>query len=176
MKRILSILLFAFTLNALAQKPHFEWNNSLEGGFGYSHVYQSLGSDSYGTYMPMNLMNVHLSVCGIYFQGAMWIKNTGHSVYGYDEQVSTFDFQLGPSWRLKWDNTKMTFTPFIGWLFYTVDDSSNNAIGQRQDYGLRHGAFEFGGRIGFAYKHFVISAFGSNKTCGASLGINLDWD
>lgn len=176
MRTKILVLLSILSINVYAYGPKLEWNNSLEGGFGFTHVYKAFGSDWYGTKMPTNLMNVHISVSGIYFSGGMWVKNTGHSVYGYDEQVSTFDFQLGPSWRIKWDETKLTFTPYVGWLFYTVDDSSNNAIGQRQDYGLKESRFVIGGRIGFAYKHFIISAFGSNQECGVTLGINFDAD
>lgn len=186
MKQILALLAYTFCLLGIAQinpyvlptsnfsSPKLEWNNSLEGCVGYTHLYKSMGTDTYGTKMPTELISFDVSLWGIYVSGAFWEKSTGYSVYGFDETITTFVFKGGPSWRLKWNKSKLTFTPYVGTAFYTVNDRSNNAIGQRQDYGLRKSHFLGGARIAYSFKEFEIGLNASNMECGIGVGANID--
>lgn len=176
-KNLLFILLLIYPFISYAQDWKFKWNKSLEGSLGYSRMYKTFGDDSYGNTPPKDLLAIDCTFWGLYVGMDFWTKKTGHNVYGYDETISTWAVKLGPSFRLwnEYKNTKVVFTPHFGWAWYTVNDTSNNSIGQRQDYGLRESMFLFGGKITFAYKSFEIGAFGSNVDFGLTIGANIDY-
>lgn len=187
MKKLLSLIFFlAFTISGSAiepyqqtQKNRFSWNKSIEASFGYDHLYSTFSHDSYGHMSPTELMQVDMSIFGIYFGVGYWAKDTGYKVYGFDERISTYIFKLGPSFRYRFSNNqgKIVFTPYFGWGNCTVGDSSNNAIGQRQDYGDVGPTIYMGGiKLSIAYKYLEFGINASNKEAGISFGVNLDMD
>lgn len=185
-KFVLLVVLFSVSMFANAYNPsytaskhHFGWNKSIQASLGYDHLYSTFASDWYGHESPTDLMQVDITMFGIYFSAGFWEKNTGYSVYGYDERISTFVFKLGPSLRYRFadDKMKLVFTPYFGWGKCTLDDRSNNAIGQRQDYGdIGKTIFMGGIKLGLVYKYVEFGINASNREVGVNLGVNIDFD
>lgn len=178
---LLSVSMFASALKPgyTASKHHFGWNKAIEASFGYDHLYSVFASDWYGHVNPTELMQVDITMFGIYFSGGFWEKDTGYSVYGFDERISTFVWKLGPSFRYRFadDKCKFVFTPYFSWGKCTLDDRSNNAIGQRQDYGDIGPTIFMGGlKLTFAYKYVEFGINASNREVGINFGVNLDFD
>lgn len=180
MRKTLCAIVFAClsTLYIHAEKPVFGWNNAAEGSIGYWKIHSSFGGDSFGTSMPTDLVGLDVNLMGVYFGGGYMVKKTGYEVYGFDERVETFLFKVGPSWRFWWeyDECKLVMAPFLLWGICSVDDESNNTIGQRQDYGPKKNVFGAGLKLTFAYKNFEIGVSGSNRDWGVTVGINFDFD
>lgn len=152
------------------------WNTSLGISAGYSNMFQSFNSEYYGVNAPADLINMDFSFWGVYVGMDFMRKNTGHDVYGYNEQITTLGLKFGPSIRIggyrKW---RCVVNPFLGFIGYSVSDTSNNAIGARDDYGTKESHFLGGCKISAVYKYFIFGVHCSNKTWGISVGADLPY-
>lgn len=159
------------------RKIKFGWDKSLEASMGYDNLTSYIGSghDNNGVYHATGLFDCDLGLYGIYVGIGGATKDTGQNVYGYKETISTFEWHLGPTLRLAFDeNNRIVFSPYIGWRNFTVNDTSGNAIGQKQDYGTRDSDTMFGIRVGYVHKFFMISGNVSTKDVGFKVGVSLD--
>lgn len=150
------------------------WNTTLGISAGYSKMFQPFNSEYYGVNAPVDLINMDLSIYGVYVGMDFMVKNTGHEVYGYNEQITTLGMRFGPSLRIggyrKW---RCVVSPFLGFVGYSVSDTSNNSIGARDDYGTKENHFIGGCKISAVYNILMFGVHCSNKEWGVSVGVDL---
>lgn len=179
-KTIVLLVLISVAIVTMAQKDSlivnkkFGWNNDIGIGLGYSYIHSPLSGDKFVDQAPCSLISADLWLWGLYagFDGGR--HKTGYDVYGYDELVTTFLFKVGPLFRYELGGGKMLLNPYVGGLFVSVKDNSNNEIGARTKYGTHESCFVIGARVGFQIKHFVFGIHGSNKEIGGSVGFAIE--
>ncbi|MBO5251686.1 MAG: hypothetical protein J6B31_06805 [Bacteroidaceae bacterium] len=150
------------------------WNTTLGISAGYSKMYAPFNSEYYGINAPVDLVNLDLSIYGVYVGMDFMCKNTGYDVYGYNEQITTMGMRFGPSIRVgsyrKW---RCVVSPFLGFIGYSVSDTSENSIGARDEYGTKEKHFIGGCKISAVYNYFLLGVHCSNKEWGVSIGVDL---
>lgn len=171
--------LFAQTDSTTAIKKNkipIGWNSTIGISAGYSRMFSPFNSDYYGINAPVDLINMDLSIWGVYVGLDFMCKKTGYDVYGYDEQITTLGMKFGPSIRIgnykKW---RCVISPFLGFIGYSISDTSENAIGARDDYGTKEKHFIGGCKISAVYKYFMFGMHCSNKEWGLSIGVDLPY-
>ena len=171
--------LIAQTENSLMKdkrKVQIGWNSTLGISAGYSKMFQPFNSEYYGVNAPVDLINMDLSIWGVYVGLDFMCKNTGYEVYGYNEQITTLGMKFGPSIRIgnyrKW---RCVISPFLGFIGYSVSDTSNNAIGARDDYGTKETQFLGGCKISAVYKYLIFGIHCSNREWGLSVGVDFPY-
>lgn len=173
----LSMGLFAQTeKTGVVNKKKFPigWNSTLGISAGYSKMYKPFNSEYYGINAPVDLINLDLSIYGVYVGMDFMCKNTGHDVYGYSEQLTTLGMKFGPSLRIgRYRKWRCVINPFLGFIGYSVSDTSNNSIGARDDYGTKEKHFIGGCKISAVYNYFLVGLHCSNKEWGISVGFDL---
>lgn len=186
MKRIMLVVAFMLLplIGILAQvgetnfakkkKIPIGWNSSLGISAGYSRMYQPFSSEYYGINAPVDLINLDLSIYGVYVGMNFMCKDTGHDVYGYDEQITTLGMRFGPSIRIGgYHRWRCVVSPFLGFIGYAISDTSNNSIGARDEYGTKENHFIGGCKISAVYNYFMLGLYCSNKDWGVSIGVDL---
>ncbi len=160
------------------QNPEFSfgWNKAIGICAGYSRIYKNFESDYYAVTPPQNLVCVDANLYGIYMGIAYGVRDTGYSVYGYSEQLSSWNYKIGISFNLNHNYSKWryTITPYVGKISYSLDDTSNNDIGAREEYGTKESSFLVGCKLAAIYKEFCIGIHCSNKEFGFSLGFEYN--
>lgn len=167
-----------FGQNQNANKGSFiKWNyTSIGVTAGYSNMFNSFEKEYFGHTAPTDLMYFDVNIFGIYIGMQFATKNTGYDVYGYDEKIETLGIQAGPSLRIGSENKwRCIFNPFLGYMEYGVNDTSNNDIGSRDEYGSKEKCFVAGAKVAIAYKWFTLGVHCSNVHVGVSAGIDLPW-
>ena len=158
------------------RKTPIGWNSSLGISAGYSRMFQPFRSDYYGINAPTDLINMDLSIWGVYLGMDFMCKNTGYEVFGYNEQITTLGIKLGPSVRIgRYRKWRCVINPFLGFLGYSISDTSNNAIGARDDYGTKESHFIGGCKISAVYNYFIFGVHCSNREWGLSIGVDLPY-
>lgn len=185
MKKLLIALLFGTIICSpiLGQEKSknkgslIKWNYTSIGiNAGYSHMFKPFEKEYFGHKAPSDLMQFDANIMGIYIGMQFATKNTGYDVYGYDEKIEVLGIQAGPSLRIgSEDKWRCIVNPFLGYMEYGVNDTSNNSIGSRDEYGTKETCFIGGAKIAIAYKCFAFGAFCSNVNFGISAGIDIPW-
>lgn len=154
----------------------FGWNKAVGICAGYSRIYKNFESDYYDVTPPQNLVCVDVNLYGIYMGIAYGVRDTGYSVYGYSEQLSSWNYKIGISFNLNHNYSKWryTITPYVGKISYSLGDTSNNDIGSREEYGTKESSFLAGCKLAAIYKEFCIGIHCSNKEFGFSLGFEYN--
>lgn len=175
---LLTVSLICITATSFgqeAQKSFFGWNKTLGIGVGYTNVYKGFNSQHEGIAAPKDLIHFDLTVYGIYAGIDFMVKDTGYDVLGYSEKLDTWALKFGPSFRVgnanKW---RCVLTPYIGFMSYSLFDSSGNAIGARDDYGTKETQFLVGGRLSAVYDWYYLGFHYSNRELGVSIGIEFN--
>ena len=179
MKRllILASLMMACTFSVFGQedkRPFIQYHAMSAFGMGYSYIYSPF-RDAYFGHMPsMGVLYCEANFLGVYLGIGNSNKKTGYNVFGFSEYMKTTVLKLGANFKLGL-NTRNEFfiTPFIGYVSYSVYDTSQNSIGARDEYGEKDGRALIGAAFRIKAKDFYISLHGSTAELGMTVGMDF---
>jgi hypothetical protein len=177
MRKYLYLLLFIFifAVDSMGQNKQIPigWNNSIGLTAGYTKA-SKFETKYFDNYAPTNLFELDLSVMGFYIGMEFASKSTGYDVYGYSEKIDVTGYKFGPSFRIgTYDKWRCVISPYLGYIYYSVRDESNNSIGARDEYGTKEEYYLIGCKLSAVYKFWMFGINFSSREFGIHVGIDI---
>lgn len=187
MKRyFIFLVLLVSSLSISAQRCEFSMNKSISASIGYSYVYKPAVND---IDIAKNLMSFDLNIYGVY-AGVAYGENTLYREYGYgydtySENLNTYIFRIGPSFKIGNYNTGLMLTPYVGLMVNTYSENYRELYYDyyyrdynSYDYTLWEESYDhslvYGIKISYHYNLFEIGTHISNREFGVTVGFNVD--
>lgn len=190
MKRYLFCFLMLFV--SLTSFSQVGINHNAGISIGYSHIYDT---KIVNQLMPRDLVSVDMNVCGVYL-GFAYGERTLYSDCSYyecySENLNTYIFRAGPSFRIGGYNVALSLTPYIGlymnsysedideynYYYYNYCYCANCTYTTSTSYCLYEHPFNYefiyGLKAALNINMFEIGAHYSNKEIGVTVGITLN--
>lgn len=186
MKQIIVFLgLLSVMLTASAQqldgntkrRPRLTYNESFGIGVSVSRLYSDFGLNQQpGGNMPLVVPELEFNVWLAYISIGAWRHSVGSPFPGVEEKIGTALWKIGPMFRLGDVGHCWTFTPYVGglgsWTSWD-DEATAETFGAANRKGNR---FIAGLRVGLTRKNFECALHASNRECGLSVMLKIDFD
>lgn len=174
---ILTSLVLACSCSVLCQEaknPFIKYHAMSAFGVGYSYIYSPFETTYFGSMPSMGMLYCESNLLGVYLGIGGSSKRTGYNVLGYDEYLKTMAFKFGANFKLALNtHNEFIVTPYIGYVTYSVYDTSHNSIGARDEYGEKERRGLIGAAFKMKAKEFFISIHCSTIDFGMTVGMDF---
>lgn len=185
MKQIIAFLVLLSVMSTVNAQQHdethsrlpFTYNQSAGIGISMSRLYSDFGLNQQpGGKMPLVVPELEFNVWLAYISIGAWRHSVGSPFPGVEEKIGTALWKVGPMFRLGNVGHCWTFTPYIGglgsWTSWD-DEATAETFGAENRKGNR---FIAGLRVGLTRKNFECAVHASNRECGLSVMLKIDFD
>ncbi len=179
MKRLLILagLMMACTFSGFSQedkKPFIQYHAMSAFGVGYSYIYSPFETTYFGNLPSVGMLYCESNLLGVYLGIGGSSKKTGYNVLGFDEYMKTMALKFGANLKLGLNtHNEFIVTPYIGYVRYSVYDTSQNSIGARDEYGEKERRGLIGAAFKIKAKEFFISIHCSTVDFGMTVGMDF---
>lgn len=189
MKRYLIILITLLSFaNVYSQRIEAGFNTGIGVEFGYSNVYNPINKD---LQEPEHLFTCDFTMFGCYLgfgYGTETIYQDRGYYDTYTENLNTYIFRIGPSFRIGGFYAGLNITPYIGTIINSYSEELNTCGYYYDPYGNwryhNHNCtiyedtynynFLYGIKLSINYNLFSISGHISNRDTGVSIGFYIN--
>ncbi|MBQ7967090.1 MAG: hypothetical protein IJ290_04160 [Bacteroidaceae bacterium] len=179
MKRflVLTSLMMAcvcFVFGQEQKQPFIQYHLTSAAGLGFSCMHTPFETQYHGKSPSIGMISCEIDLLGVYLGFGGNSKKTGYNVYGFDEYMNTAMFKVGANLKLGLKTrNEFIVLPYLGFIQYSVYDTSKNDIGARDEYGSKEGHALVGVALKMKAKDFFISMHCSTIEFGLTVGYDF---